>query len=117
MLESMLDKILGSSVAQKAFLYLHHHGEGHASAIARTFKVSLSTVQSQLTRFEDAGVIISKVVGRTRLYTFNSKSKVAKLVEEIVKTYYDKIPVAEKSKIFSTRTRPRRAGKPVIGRK
>lgn len=112
----MLDKILGSKTAQKIFLHLYHYGETYPSAVARDFKVTLGQVQRQFDRFEDAGVIISKLSGRTRIYQFNKKNTLVKPFIEIIKRVYDSIPLKEKEELFSTRRRPRRRGKPVIGR-
>lgn len=113
----MLDKILGSKTAQKIFLHLYHYGESYPSGVAKDFNISLGQVQRQFDRFEEAGVIISKLSGRTRVYQFNKKQgAVVKPFMELIKVYYDSIPLNEKEEIFSTRRRPRRRGKPVIGR-
>lgn len=111
----MLDKILGSKTAQKIFLHLYHYGESYPSAVAKDFNVSLSQVQRQFDRFEDTGLIISKLMGRTRVSQFNKKNTLVKLFIEIIKRVYDSIPLKEKEELFSTRRRPRRRGKPVIG--
>ena len=112
----MLDKILGSKTAQKIFLHLYHHGETYPSAVAKDFKISLGQVQRQFDRFEDAGVIISKLSGRTRMYQFNTKQGIIKPFIEIVKRIYDSIPLDEKEELFTSRRRPRRRQKPIVGR-
>jgi DNA-binding transcriptional ArsR family regulator len=113
----MLDKILGSKTAQKIFLHLYHYGDSYPSGVAKDFKISLGQVQRQFDRFEDAGIIISKLQGRTRVYEFNLKNgAIVKPFKELVKVIYDSIPLKEKEVIFSTRRRPRRSGKPVLGR-
>lgn len=112
----MLDKILGSKTAQKIFLHLYHYGESYPSAVAKDFKISLGQVQRQFDRFEDTGIIISKLSGRTRIYQFNKKQAIVKPFIEIIKRVYESIPLDEKEILFATRRRPRRKGKPVIGR-
>lgn len=113
----MLDQILGSKTAQKLFLHLYHYGESYPSAVAKDMKISLGAVQKQFERFENAGLIISKLQGRTRVYQFNMKNgAIVKPFIELIKVIYDSIPFKEKQEIFGTRRRPRRAGKPVIGR-
>ncbi len=113
----MLDQILGSETAQKIFLHLFHHGESYPSAVAKDFKITLGQVQRQFDRFERAGILISKLSGKTRVYQFNKKNPLTSPFMELVKRVYDSIPLEEKQLIFNTRRRPRRAGKPVIGRK
>ena len=113
----MLDKILGSKTAQKIFFHLYHYGETYPSAVAKDFKISLGQVQRQFDRFEEAGIIISKLSGRTRIYQFNKKQgAVVNSFIELVKVFYEAIPVREKEQIFHTRRRPRRKGKQVIGK-
>jgi DNA-binding transcriptional ArsR family regulator len=112
----MLDQILGSKTAQKIFLHLFHHGESYPSAVARDFSITLGQVQRQFDRFENAGILISKLSGRTRVYQFNKKNTLTSPFIEMIRRVYDSIPLEEKEKIFGKRRRPRRAGKPVIGR-
>ncbi len=112
----MLDQILGSETAQKIFLHLFHHGESYPSAVAKDFNVTLGQVQRQFDRFEQAGILISKLSGKTRIYQFNKKNPMTGPFIELVKRVYESIPLAEKEELFHVRRRPRRAGKPVIGR-
>lgn len=114
----MLDIILGSQTAEKIFLHLFHYGETYPTAVAKDFKISLGQVQRQFDRFEDAGILISKLSGRTRVYQFNMKNgAIVRPFKEIIERIYESIPFKEKEDIFKTRRRPRRRGKPVIGRK
>jgi len=110
----MLDKILGSETAMKIMLHLYHYGEIYPSAVAKDYQISQSAVQKQFERFEEAGILISKLVGKTRQYAFNKKSPLAKPFIELIKVYYDSLSLEDKENIFGERRRPRRAGKPVI---
>jgi DNA-binding transcriptional ArsR family regulator len=110
----MLDKILGSDIAMKIMLHLVHYEEIYPSAVAKDYELTLSAVQKQFARFEEAGVLVSKLVGKTRVYFFNKKSKAAIKFYEFIKVYYDGLSVKDKEMIFSERRRPRRPGKPVL---
>ncbi len=110
----MLEKILGSDTAMKVMLHLIHYGEIYPSAVAKDYEISLSAVQKQFERFEEAGVLVSKLVGKTRVYFFNKKSPIAKPFMDLIKVYYDGLTLEDKEKIFAQRRRPRRPGKPVI---
>lgn len=112
----MLDKILGSEIAMKIMLHLVHYNEIYPSAVAKDYKLTLSAVQKQFERFEDAGVLVSKLVGRTRVYSFNKKSKAALRFYDFIKIYYDGLSIKDKETIFSSRRRPRRPGKLVVGK-
>jgi len=110
----MLDKILGSDIAMKIMLHLVHYEEIYPSAVAKDYELTLSAVQKQFARFEEAGILVSKLVGKTRVYMFNKKSKAANKFYDLVKVYYDGLSIIDKEKIFSERRRPRRPGKPVL---
>ncbi|MEI8345847.1 MAG: winged helix-turn-helix domain-containing protein [Pseudomonadota bacterium] len=110
----MLDKILGSDTAMKIMLHLIHYNEIYPSAVAKDYQIALSAVQKQFERYEDAGILLSKLVGKTRVYLFNKKSPVVSPFIALVKVYYDGLSLEDKEKIFSARRRPRRAGKPII---
>ena len=109
----MLEGIFGNKTAEKVLLHIFHYGESHASAIAKDFSVAVNPVLQQLNRFERAGLLISKESGRSRIYSFNSKSVFNKPIQEILEKAYESIPISERQKIFETRRRPRRKGKPV----
>ncbi len=111
---AMLDKILGSETAMKIMLHLIHYGEIYPTAVARDYEISVFGVQKQFQRFEDAGILVSKLVGKSRVYMFNKKSPVVKPFMELIKVYYDGLSMDDKEKIFAARRRPRRPGKPVI---
>lgn len=109
----MLEGIFGNKTAEKVLLHIFHYGESHASAIANDFKMTLNPIIQQLNRFELAGVLISKEVGRSRVYSFNPKSPILKPVKELVEIAYESISLSERQKLFHSRRRPRRKGKPI----
>lgn len=110
---SMLEGILGNKTAEKVLLHIYHYGESHGSGISKDFGIALNPVIQQLNRFESAGILVSKEAGRSRIYTFNPKSPLVKPVRELIEIAYESIPLAERTKIFETRRRPRKKGKPV----
>lgn len=109
----MLEGIFGNKTAEKVLLHIFHYGESHASAIAQDFAIGGTPVLKQLDRFERAGVLVSKESGRSRIYSFNPKSPFVKPIKEIIEMAYESISLAERQKIFESRRRPRRKGKPV----
>lgn len=110
----MLEGIFGNQTAEKALLHIYHYGEIHASAIAKDYGIALNPVKGQLDRFEQAGVIASKEIGRTRLYFFNPKSVFLGPLKEMLKIAYESIPLKERETLFASRRRPRKRGKPVL---
>jgi predicted transcriptional regulator len=109
----MLEGIFGNKTAERVLLHIFHYGESHASGIARDFGVALNPIIQQLDRFEESGVLVSKEAGRARIYSFNPKSPLTRPVKDLIEIAYEVIPLSERQKIFETRRRPRRKGKPV----
>jgi len=114
MSDGLLAELFGSRAAEAALLHLYHHGETYGRAVAGDMGVSLLSVQRQLDKFERLGVLVSREVGRTRLYQWNPKSLIAKKVEELVKVSYEGMPLALRQSRFAERRRPRAKGKPVL---
>jgi len=110
----MLEGIFGNKTAEKVLLHVFHYSEIHASAIADDYQMALNPVIGQLTRFENAGILVSKEMGRTRVYSFNPKSPFVRPVKELIRIVYDNIPLKERELLFGVRRRPRRKGKPVL---
>ncbi|MDR2463812.1 MAG: winged helix-turn-helix domain-containing protein [Verrucomicrobiales bacterium] len=67
----MLATIFNSKLVVTLMLSLRQHGEIYASGVAREANLTLSAVQKQLARFEQAGLLASRTVGKTRVYRFN----------------------------------------------
>jgi len=110
----MIENIFGNMTAKRVLLHIYHYGEIHASGIAKDYDVSVTPILNQLKRFELSGVLVSKQVGKSRLYLLNPKSPYMNPVKAILKLYYDSLSLEEKQKQFNTRRRPRRKGKPVL---
>ena len=70
----MLEGLFGNKSAEKVMLSIFNHGELHASAIAQLHSTALDPIKKQLERFEEAGFLTSRVVGRSRLYKFNEEN-------------------------------------------
>ena len=107
----MFEAIFGSAGAEKVLSYLEAYGEGYASEIARTFEVSLVSVQNQLLKFENAGILVSRMVGRTRVYSWNPRFVLLDPLRALLKAAIQEYPDRYIKKHFRKRTRPRRPGK------
>ncbi len=110
----MLEGIFGNKTAEKVLLHVFHYGEIYPTAIARDYGLALDPIKRQLERFESAGVLVAKQVGRTRVFSFNPKSPYTKPIKELIQGVYQSIPLREKEKLFAQRRRPRLKGKPVL---
>jgi len=110
----MLEGIFGNKTAEMVLLHIYHYGEIHASAIAEDYQVSKTPILNQLERFENASILLSKQVGKSRVYSLNKKSPYYKPIFEILKISYESIPLEKRVQLFKARRRPRRKGKPIL---
>lgn len=110
----MIDKLFGNETLAMIFLNLYHYDEVYCALIERNTGIGSRAILNQLNKMEEVGVLISKVVGRSRLYQFNPKSPVIKPLKEIIKITYSNMNIKMKEKMFKERMRPRAKGKKVI---
>lgn len=110
----MLESVFGNKTTEKVLLSLFHYNEIHVSGIAKAFKAAENPIRQQLERLEQSGIVHSKLVGRTRLYSLNPKSPYTSPIKNIIEVLYRSIPLSERQEIFSERRRPRRRAKPTL---
>lgn len=106
-----LEAIFGNRTAANVLLYLGNYDSGYASKIAETYDLPVSIVQDQLIKFELAGVLVSKKVGRTRVFEFNPRNPTSKRLRSFLSSEADALPQEITTKYFRERRRPRRTGK------
>ncbi len=109
----MFDNLFGNSSAEKVLLYLAAFEEGYAQSIAKNFNIPVNMVQKQLQKLERAGILVSQLKGRTRLYLWNPRYPFRQELRALLKKGLEYLPDSERKAYFMERKRPRRAGKPL----
>jgi hypothetical protein len=87
-------------------------GSSYARELARVLSVALNGVQGALRSLETDGLIISRLVGRTRVFELNPRFFAA----TELRAFLDKLASADEAlrdAITGLRRRPRRTGKPL----
>ena len=69
----MIESLVGSINCERVLTFLNARGEGYAREIATFYGSSLAPIQKQLDKLEAGGILVSRLAGRTRLYTFNPR--------------------------------------------
>jgi DNA-binding MarR family transcriptional regulator len=113
-MENPLEALFGNRTAAKLMLYLFHYGEAYGTGVAKDLGIALSPVQRQLDKFEAGGLLVSKMVGNTRVYTFNPRQPATKKLKDLLQVFYEAMSLDERERLFSKRRRSRRRGKPVV---
>jgi len=106
-----LEAIFGSRSAVQVLLFVEAYGAGHASRMAATYEVSVMGIQRQLKRFEIEGVMVSRTVGRTRVFEFNTRLPTVQNLSDFLHKELDQLPPKYIKKYYRQRQRPRRTGK------
>lgn len=75
--------------------------------------MDVSTVQSQLLRMERDGLLVSRAVGRTRVFEFNPRYAFKDEVRALLDKALIQLPPTVQDILRLQRKRPRRTGKPL----
>ena len=108
--ERPLIGLFGSESAYRVLMYLENYGKGYASEIARTFGISLNQAQNQLRKFEEVGLLISRIEGATRMYYFK-QSPVTDALRTFLQSMLEVLPSTTIEAYYRQRRRPRRFAK------
>ena len=113
-MENPLEALFGNRTAAKLMLYLFHYGEAYSRGAARDLGIAVSAVQRQFDKFESAGLLVSRMLGTTRVYSFNPRQPATAKLKELIRVFYEAMTIKEREQLFPARRRPRRRGKPVV---
>ncbi|GAA5483615.1 hypothetical protein Hsar01_02849 [Haloferula sargassicola] len=114
MISTALQDVFGGRSAEAVLLALFHQGHAYGRAVSRDFGVSLDGVQRQLDRFERSGALVCQRQGRTLIYSWNPKSRLAARLRDLVGVVYGGLDPEVKEQLFAERRQPRAKDKPVI---
>lgn len=110
--QATLETLFGGKAAAKVLLFIENYGDGYASKIAKTYDMPLSEVQKQLTKFEQAGIFVSRKIGPSRVYTWNPRDPALIELQGLLRQTLDKgIPEKTLKQYYRQRQRPRRQDK------
>ena len=109
----MLEPIVGSSSSEKVMIFLFARREGYAREIARFFTTDLDPIQKQLAKLEAGGVLVSRVLGRTHLFSFNPRYPMIDELRALLEKTLQFYPEELRERLLMDRRRPRRRGKPL----
>jgi len=109
----MLETLLGSTSCEQVLLYILARDEGYPREIARFFEVDYRPVRNQLDKLEVGGVLCSRSVGRTRVYSFNPRYAFLRELKALLDKALGFYPPDEQKRLRVVRRRPRRRGKPL----
>jgi hypothetical protein len=107
----MLESIVGSLNREKVLVFMIARQEGYAREIARFYDTDLDPIQKQMDKLELGSILVSRSVGRTRLYTFNPRYLLLPELKTLLEKTLSLYPKDLQTKLVENRRRPRRKGK------
>jgi len=112
-MNTVLEAIFGGRTAALVLLFIEAYGEGHASRIANTYRLGFGMTERQLKRLEANGVLVSRTLGNTRVFTFNDRNPTVRNLRQFLAAELDLLPEDDVRRYFRQRQRPRRSGKSI----
>lgn len=110
--ENTLQALFGGKAPARVLLFIENYSEGYAREISRTFNMPLSGIQKQLNKFEDAAILVSRMVGTSRMYSWNPRDPALSGLRMLLRETLDSgIPEETLERYYRVRQRPRRKGK------
>ncbi len=109
----MIEPIVGSKSSEQVFIFLVARENGYATEIARFYGADLYAIQKQLERLESANILVSKKVGRTRVYQFNPRYPFLNELKDLLEKALSFYPEDIQEELVMSRRRPRKKDKPL----
>ncbi len=111
----MLKELFGNNTIEKICFFLLMNKTCYGALLSKVFDVPVSSIQKGLERLEYGGIVVSVMVGKTRVYQFNPRWPFLKEFEMFLKKAYSFLPEEMRLQYYERpiRKRPRRKGKPL----
>lgn len=111
----MLEALFGNESVERVLFYLFQNETCYALQLKKQFQSAISPIQQALLRLERGGILVSTLVGKTRIFQFNPRYPFLTELRFFLKRAYKALTEENKKKYYETpiRKRPRRTGKPL----
>ncbi len=109
----MLQTLLGSRSSEQVLIFLLARNEGYPTEIAEFYDADLYAIQRQLEKMESSNILVSRKVGRTRVYEFNPRYALLEELKSILEKALSYYPEEIREDLMMNRRRPRRSDKPM----
>ena len=109
----MLEPIMGSKCKEQVLQFILANNSGYGTQIKNFYKTGLDPIQKQLSKLELGGVLVSKNVGKTIVYSFSPRYAFLDELKNLLlkaRTFYKPELIEQ---LTMSRKRPRRQGKPL----
>lgn len=111
----MLEYLFSNKNVEKILIYLSLHEKAHATELSRAFNSALDPVQKTLRKLEEGGLLVSFLVGKTRVFEWNPRYPFLQEIQALMEKAFSFLPQNIREKYYqqTKRKRPRKTGKPL----
>lgn len=111
----MLEALFGNESVERVLFFLLQNKTCYAFQLRKQFQSALSPIQQALLRLEGGGILVSFLIGKTRVFQFNPRFLFLRELSLFLEKAYETIPDDIKKKYYESpvRKRPRKTGKPL----
>jgi hypothetical protein len=109
----VLETLFGSRSSEQVLIFLIARKEGYPTEIAKFYDAELYAIQRQLEKMESSNILVSRKVGRTRVYEFNPRYPFLEELRSILEKALSYYPEETREELLMNRRRPRRSDKPL----
>ena len=95
-----MEGLFGNPIIEKILFSLFVYGDAYPLGMARNFDEPVNRFQQQLKRLEDNSIVVSRLIGKVRLYTFNPRYPFLKELKALIEKAYGFLPEKEKEKYY-----------------
>ncbi len=107
----MIAKLFNGKSAEAVLLFLYAYNEGYANEISKFSGISLNSIQKQLIKFEDSGLFVSQLKGKTKMFLWNPRYPFLEEFKLFLKKVFLYLPEDEMKNYNIKRKRPRKGDK------
>jgi hypothetical protein len=109
----MLEPIFGSRCREQVLQFILAFESGYATQIKTFYGIGLDPVQKQLEKLEVGGILVSKNIGKTIVYSFNPRYAFLDELKALLLKAREFYKPELIEQLTISRKRPRRKGKPL----
>lgn len=102
----MIEGLLGNAAKEKVLLYLYTHQEGYAQEIRRKLEMPLRSVQLQLKKLEEGGILVARRRDRTIVYQLNPRYHFYRELVALLEKLLLALPRETAERWYTPRLRP-----------
>ena len=109
----MLEPIFGSRCREDVLQFILANNSGYGTEIKKFYTTGLDPIQKQLEKLELGGVLVSKNIGKTIVYSFNPRYAFLEELKSLLLKAREYYKPEQIERLTMNRKRPRRQGKPL----